>query len=155
MPSTTMRPEVARSRPATRLSRVDFPLPDAPITAVNSPDAICSVTLSSATVLAPAVKTLLTSVMSINESISVTPHLIDDRVEEFQFRLRMQLATLKEQGHLPRPAFASDLFLVRHVAHPLQVHAPLPVQQSRQMAVGLATKQQEPHVEILAKELRL
>src|ERR1700693_1838461 len=142
MPSTTMRPEVARSRPATRLSRVDFPLPDAPITAVNSPDAICSVTLSSATVLAPAVKTLLTSVMSINESISVTPHLVDDRVEEFQFRLGVQRAALEQQGHLRSPAFASNFFLVRQVAHPLQVHTPLPVQQSRQIAAGLATKQQ-------------
>src|SRR5207249_6782636 len=91
MPSTTMRPEVARSRPATRLSSVDFPLPDAPMTAVNSPAAICSVTSSSATVRAPPVKTLLTSVMSISQPMSLLPHLVDDRVEEFQFRLGVQL----------------------------------------------------------------
>src|SRR5438046_642777 len=128
MPSTTMWPAVARSRPATRLSRVDFPLPDAPITAVNSPPSMCRVTPSRATVLAPLVKTLLTSVMSISACISATPHLIDDRVEEFQFRLRVQLATLEEQGHLRSSALASEPFLVRQVAHPLQVHTPLPVE---------------------------
>src|SRR5467141_1959671 len=106
MPSTTMRPEVARSRPATRLSRVDFPLPDAPITAVNSPAEMSSVTPSSATVRAPLVKTLLTSVISISESISVLLHLIDDRVEEFQFRLGVQLAALEQQGHLRSPTIA-------------------------------------------------
>src|SRR3989442_12909008 len=152
MPSTTMRPEVARSRPATRLSRVDFPLPDAPIHAVNSPASMCSVTPSSATVLAPVVKTLLTSVMSISESISFLPHLVDDRVEEFQLRLGVQLAALEEQGHLRSPARAGDLFLVGQVAHPLQVHTTLPVEQPRQLAVGLATKEQEPHVKVLPKE---
>src|SRR5438309_11902293 len=117
MPSTSMRPEVARSSPATRLSRVDFPLPDAPMTAVNSSAAMCSVNPSSATVLAPPVKTLLTSVMSIRESISFLPHLVDDRVEKFQFRLGVQLAALEQKGHLRSPAFASDFFLVRQVAH--------------------------------------
>src|SRR5438552_16759482 len=155
MPSTTMRPEVARSRPATRLSSVDFPLPDAPITAVNSPAAMCSVTSSSATVPAPPVKTLLTSLMSISESMSLLPHLVDYCVEEFQFRFGVQLATLEQQGHLRSTAFASDLFLVRQVAHPLPVHPPLPVEPPPQRAVGLATKEQEPHVKVLAKELRL
>src|SRR2546422_9633903 len=146
---------VAGSRPAPSLSSVDFPLPDAPITAVNSPAAMCSVTSSSATVRAPPVKTLLTLVMSISESMSLLPHLVDDRVEEFQFRLGVQLAAFEQQGHLRSPAFASDLFLVCQVAHPLQVHPPLPVEQSRQMAIGLTTKEQEPHVKVLAKKLWL
>jgi hypothetical protein len=37
VPPTSMRPDVARSMPATRFSNVDFPDPDRPTMATNSP----------------------------------------------------------------------------------------------------------------------
>ena len=43
-PSTLMVPAVARSSPATRLSSVDLPLPEGPITVVTSPAGICKET---------------------------------------------------------------------------------------------------------------
>jgi hypothetical protein len=47
-PATVTVPRVGRSRPATRLSSVDLPLPDGPMTATASPAAISSRTPSSA-----------------------------------------------------------------------------------------------------------
>src|SRR6185436_482551 len=48
-PATTMRPESGTSRPAMRLSSVDLPAPDSPITAMYSPAASCSDTSWSTT----------------------------------------------------------------------------------------------------------
>ena len=47
-PATMTVPPVGRSRPATRLSRVDLPLPDGPITATDSPAASSRLTWSTA-----------------------------------------------------------------------------------------------------------
>src|SRR5579884_3120781 len=49
-----MLPLVARSSPATRFSRVDFPLPDGPMMAVTSPAGTSSDTASRAGRLAAA-----------------------------------------------------------------------------------------------------
>ncbi len=47
-PATVTAPEVGRSRPAMRLSSVDFPLPDGPMTATTSPAATPMLTSASA-----------------------------------------------------------------------------------------------------------
>ena len=47
-PATVTVPVVGRSRPATRLSSVDFPLPDGPMTATTSPAATLMLTSASA-----------------------------------------------------------------------------------------------------------
>jgi hypothetical protein len=47
-PATVTVPMVGRSSPATRLSSVDFPLPDGPMTATTSPAATLMLTSSSA-----------------------------------------------------------------------------------------------------------
>ena len=47
-PATVTVPDVGLSRPATRLSSVDFPLPDGPMTAATSPAATVRLTSASA-----------------------------------------------------------------------------------------------------------
>ena len=48
-PPTSTSPAVGRSRPASRLSVVDFPLPDAPTRQTNSPGATTRSTSASTT----------------------------------------------------------------------------------------------------------
>src|SRR6516164_3308464 len=52
-PATVTVPLVGRSSPAIMFSSVDFPLPDGPITATDSPGAICMLTPSTAGVASP------------------------------------------------------------------------------------------------------
>ena len=52
-PATVTVPAVGRSSPATRLSRVDFPLPEGPMTAATSP-AVTSMLRSASAGGAPA-----------------------------------------------------------------------------------------------------
>src|SRR5437870_9290962 len=52
-PSTTICPPVGRSSPATRLSRVDLPLPEGPMMATNSPAPTARSTPASALTAVP------------------------------------------------------------------------------------------------------
>src|SRR6266542_3766499 len=71
VPATSTSPSVGRSRPATRLSKVDFPLPDGPITATDSPAETVRSTPSRAS--GPAVSYRLLAARSRTSSvISVT-----------------------------------------------------------------------------------
>jgi len=53
-PATVTVPLVGRSRPAIMFSNVDFPLPDGPITATDSPGGICMRTPSTAGAASPS-----------------------------------------------------------------------------------------------------
>src|SRR5258708_6346682 len=75
-PPTPIVPPVGRSRPATRLSRVDLPQPDAPIRQVNSPLATVRETSSRArTDAAPVPYTLETS-RSVTAAVLAPPDAV-------------------------------------------------------------------------------
>src|SRR6266540_3851857 len=143
-PATRTRPPLGRSTPATKLSRVDFPLPEGPMIAVNSPPSMARLTPSRAT-RPPAPSSPVISCLD----------LLSAGIHPIEVGLGVQDRPHVQQDQVVA-ALGPGLFLEDgQVLEPLEVDPALAGKQGGQAAVGDPRRQQQLEVDLLPQLLGL